>query len=226
MAAIPCPDFITDPAPLVPKRIVCTNRTCLADRFVNFVASLDLSPDQKDEAGTGVLAWSLWDIPASFAAQIDDDRGEDLIALSIKDNLFWLDWDRYQDEWTWNGFAPINRMVRFGPIPSNENETSKGGYDLSSLKRFREFQWELESGNTGAPQPFWTIKVAEWRNEDTTERSGVRRTTSRMRARIATKGKAFVVTLEHSANEPCSSVAWHAEWDDLGKRIRESTVVE
>lgn len=223
MAAIPCPDYITDPVAVVPARIICTNRTCIANRFVNFVASLDLSPDQKDEAGTGVLAWSLWDIPASHSAQIDDDRGEDLITLSVQDRIYWLDWDRWQDEWYWNGFAPIYRMVRFGPIPSNSNEVK--GYDLSTLKRLREFQWELEDGPTGAPQANWTVRAAEWNNEEQTERVGVRETAGRMRVRIAVKGKAFVVTLQHSANEPINMTSWYAAWDDLGKRIRESRIV-
>jgi len=228
MAAIVCADFVTDPAPPIPKRVTCTHRTCLANRWANFVFSMDLSPDQKDEAGAGVGAWSLWDIPCSNACQIDDDRGEDLICLAVLNRVYWLDWDRYRDEFAWNAFTPINRRIRLGPIPSTQQavdgqyRSTLKGYDLSKLKRFREFQWSLEDGSTRAPGAFWTVTVGEWNNEDNTSRSTVRRTDGRMRAKVVTKGRTFVVTLEHSANEPVRIEHWEAMWDVLGPRIRES----
>lgn len=225
MAAIPCSDFVAEDVPLAPKRIERTNPDALANRWVWFMASLDLSAEQKDAAGAGILAWSLWDIPSSHAAQIDDDRGEDLIAVSIMDNVYWLDWRRYQDEWGWNAFAPIHRLLRVGPLPSSDSSTiPTGGYDLSKLKRFREFEFSLKDGPTGAPQAVWTVTVAEWDREERTQRSGRRRTASRMRTRLSTKGRSFVVTLEHSANEPVRIEHWRAAWDVVGHRLKEARI--
>jgi len=224
MAAIPCPDFVTDPAPVVPARITCTNRTCIENRFVAFVFSIDLAYNQHEQLGAGIGAWSLWDLPVSHTSQIDDDRGEDLIVVSIMDKLYWLDYTRYKDEWDWNTFAPIYRMLRIGPIPYNEQATEKGGYDLDQVKRFREFQWSLADGATGAAQAIWTVRVVEFQREAATTRSTTRRTNTRMRAQIATKGKAFIVTLEHQADEPINITDWVAKWDVIGRRIRESGI--
>lgn len=222
MAAIPCADYVTDGPDVVPARLTCTRRTCLANRFVNFCFSTDLVYSQKDEVGAGTGAWSLWDLPASHSAQIDDDRGEDLICVSIQDKVYWLDYDRYIDEWGWNSFAPINQMVKFGPIPYNEEATQRGGYDLDAVKRFREFQWSLADGSTGAAAATWDVTVSEHQNEAVTRRTATRRTTARMRAQVAVKGRAFMVQLEHSANEPVNITSFTAVWDTLGKRIRES----
>lgn len=225
MAAIPCPDYVRDPVSAVPARIVCTSRTCITNRFVNFIFSIDLAHSQNDAVGAGVGAWSLWDIPASHAAQIDDDRGEDLICLSVMDKVYWLDYERWVDEWDWNSFAPIYAMVRFGPIPYNVESTQAGGYDLTQVKRFREFQWTLADGATGAPEAFWTVTVSDFQREAVSARSAVRRTTTRMRAQVAVKGRAFIVMLEHTANEPINITDWTAKWDIIGNRIRESGVV-
>lgn len=222
MAAIPCPDFITDPVPTVPTRITCTERTCLANRFAGFCASMDLAPQLKDDVGAGVLAWSLWDPPALHADQIDDDRGEDLICIAIQDRIYWFDYARYKDEWNWNAFAPIHRVLAIGPIPSNQNVTSTDGYDLDQVKRLREFTFSLKEGASGAPGAFWEISAGEWDREDKTTRTTRRRTTHRMRTRFATKGKAFIITLRHQANEPITINDWYAEWDVLGKRIKQA----
>lgn len=223
MASIPCADYVQPPIGLVPARIVCTERTCIANRFVGFCFSIDLSQNQKDEVGAGVGAWSLWDIPASHAAQIDDDRGEDLICVSIMDKVYWLDYERYIDEWDWNSYAPIYRMLRIGPVPYAPDQTQQGGYDLDALKRFREFQFALADGSTGAAGAKWTISVGDFQREAVTTRSTQRKTTNRMRTQIAVKGKAFMITLEHSANEPVNITDWFAAWDTLGKRIREAS---
>ncbi len=176
--------------------------------------------------GAGVGAWSLWDIPSSNAAQIDDDNGNDLIAISVQDNVYWLDWDRNQDEWGWNAFAPIHRVIRIGPLPSNENASvPTGGYDLSKNKRLREFQWSLRNVPTGVGGAQWTVTVTEWNREDRTARSGIRRTAQRMRFKTSVKGVSFIVMLEHSANEPVRLENWRALWDVLGHRIRESEIV-
>lgn len=224
MAAIPCIDFVTDPVEPVPARITCTERTCLQNRFALFVASMDLSPELHEKSlGAGVLAWSLWDIPGLHASQIDDDAGEDLICISVEDRVYWLDYTRHKDEWNWNAFAPIRRMVRFGPIPSNAEACTRGGYDLEKVKRFREFLFNLKDGATGAPGAFWEISVGEWTREQNTTRTTTRRTTNRMRTRISTKGsQGFVVTVRHSADEPVEINNWSAEWDVLGKRIRQA----
>lgn len=222
MAAIPCRDYITDPVPLAPRRINCTYRTCLENRFVAFCFSMDLSPFQRDDIGEGVGAWSVLDIPASHAAQIDDDRGEDLICVSIRDRVYWLDHDRYIDEWDWNAFAPIYKRVRIGPLPSNQEATKTGGFDMTTVKRFRAFEWSLSDGATGAPGAFWDVSVADWNRDTETERTARRRTTHRMRTQLAVKGRAFMVTLEHSANERIHITDWSAAWDVVGQRVRES----
>lgn len=226
MAEILCQDFVTDDVPVVPKRIKRTNPDALANRWGNFIFCMDLSPEQRDELGVGVGAWFLWDIPASHVAQIDDDRGEDLIAVAIMDRVYWLDWRRYQDEWFWNAFAPINRLLRVGPIPSNQNATiPTGGYDLAALKRFCEFSFSLKDGPTGAAGAVWTVTVAEWDREERTQRAGLRQTATRMRTRIFTKGRSFIITLEHSANEPVRIEHWLSAWDIVGHRLRESGVI-
>lgn len=225
MAAIPCADFVTESVPIVPKRIDRTNPDALANRWANFIFSMDLSAEQSDAIGAGVGAWSLWDIPASHVAQIDDDRGEDLIAVAVMDRVYWLDWRRYQDEWFWNAYAPIDQLMRIGPIPSNENATiPTGGYDVSKLKRFREFEFSLKDGPLGQPRAVWTVTVAEWDREERTARSGQRKTATRMRTRISTKGRSFIVTLEHSANEPVHIEHWRAAWDVVGHRLREAGI--
>lgn len=222
MAQIPCTDYITDPVPIKPETITCTERTCLKNRFAAFCMSMDLSPEQKDAVGAGVVAWTLWDLPALHAAQIDDDRGEDLITIAIQDRIYYLDYERNKDEWNWNAYAPIPRLVRFGPIPANQEVTSQEGYDLSMIKRFREFFFSLDDGATGAGGAFWEISVGEWNREQQTTRTTTRRTTHRMRTRLSTKGRAFVVTLRHSADEPVNISDWRAEWDVLGDRARQA----
>ena len=226
MAAIPCQDYVSDAPGIVPKRISRTNPDALRNRWVNFILSLDLSPEQKDALGEGVGAWSLWDVPATHCAQIDDDRGEDLIAFSIMDNVFWFDWTRTQDEWTWNAFAPIHHLIRIGPLPSNPTETQpQGGFDLAALKRMVEFTFTLKDGDTGAPGAIWTVTVGEWDREEATSRTGQRATAERMRTQISVKGRAFIITLEHSANEPVHIDHWHAAWDLVGRRVREAGIV-
>lgn len=226
MAFIPCGDFVEDTPGVIPKRIDRTNPDSLANRWANFVFSMDLSPEQKEELGAGVGAWSLWDIPSAHAAQIDDDRGEDLIVVAVQDNIYWLDWTRYQDEWTWNAYAPIPRLIRFGPFPSNEQSSMpQGGFDLAQLKRLMEFEFSLKDGPTGAAGAVWTVTVAEWDREELTSRTGRRATATRMRTQNSVKGRSFIVTLEHSANEPVHIEHWRAAWDLVGRRIREAGVV-
>lgn len=225
MAAIPCSDYVRDDSPVIPERPRRTNPDAIFNRWANFVASLDLTPAQVEEVGAGFLAWTLWDIPTSHCAQIDDDRGEDLICVAVENNVYWLDWRRYQDEWQFNAFAPINHFVRFSPIPATLEATESGGYDLTSIKRFREFTFTLRDGAVGAAAAKWWITVGERDNEERTSRTAIRRTTNRMRTHIAVKGRSFVVTLEHRANEPINIESYTAEWDTIGKRIRQAGIV-
>lgn len=222
MAAIPCVDYIVDSPGTVPKRPKRANPDAIRNRYVNFVGSMDLSPEQNDDIGAGVMAWSIWDIPAAHACQIDDDRGEDLICVAVQDNVYWLDWRRYKDEWDYNAFAPIEQLIRIGPLPSNETVTGTGGYDLSTVKRFHSLEFGLKDGALGVPGAQWWITVGEWENEEATSRTAIRKTVGRMRARVATKGRSFIVTLEHTAAEPVHITYWYAMWQVLGRRIRES----
>src|SRR5947209_811520 len=140
MSGHPCEDFVSDSTPQIPARPIRVNPDSIQGRHVNFVFAMDLTPEQKDEAGAGIGAWTCWDIPAEHAAQIDDDRGEDLIVLTIGNRAYWLDWQRFQDEFNWNAYAPIHRMVRYGPLPSNESVAKGGGqgeeaYDLNMVNR-------------------------------------------------------------------------------------------
>lgn len=228
MAAIPCVDYVIDGPDIVPARPKRANPDAIFNRYVNFVFSMDLSPQQEDAVGAGIGAWSIWDIPASHAAQIDDDRGEDMICVAVQDNVYWLDWKRYADEWDWNSFAPIEQLVRFGPIPSSPDAVDGGttGYDLSMVKRLSTFEFALADGSLDVPGAVWYITVGEWDREQETARTGQRRTTSRMRARVSVKGRnGFVVTLEHTAAEPINITHWKALWDVIGRRVRESGIV-
>jgi hypothetical protein len=223
---IPCGDYVFDGVGQLPKRPERANPDSLKNRWGNFVFSMDLSPEQKDELGAGIGAWSMWDIPSSNAAQIDDENGDDLITLSVQDNVYWLDWGRNQDEWGFNEFAPIHRLIRFGPLPSNEAATiPAGGYDPSKNKRLQEFQFSLRDAPIGAPGAKFTITVAEWNREDRTARTGQRKTAQRMRFQTAVKGVSFIVTVEHSSNEAMRIENWRAMWDTLGHRIREAEIV-
>lgn len=228
MAAIPCVDYIIDGSPLVPLRPKRANPDAIRNRWVNFVASMDLSPEQDDDVGEGVLAWSIWDIPASHCAQIDDDRGEDLICVAIRDNVYWLDWRRYKDEWDWGSYAAIEQLVRFGPIPSSEEavEGGRAGYDVGSVKRLHSFEFNLADGSVEAAGAKWWVTAAEWENEPYTQRTAIRHTTARMKTKIAVKGRAFIITLEHTAEEPINITYWKAVWDAFGGRIRQSGIVK
>lgn len=223
MAAIPCSDFITDSPVLWPARPERANPDSIANRYANFVMSLSLSPEQTDDKA--VYGWNLWDIPSSHASQIDDDRGNDLVTLAVQNNIVFLDWDRTADEIDWNTFAPIHRLVRFGPLPSNARATDpEGGYDLAKMKRFREFEFNLRDEPTGSAGT-WRVTVGEWEREGQTERTTTRLTSPRMRTRIAVRGRSFVVTLEHTSDEAVTIEHWRAAWDVVGRRIRQAAAV-
>src|SRR6266404_2400851 len=121
MATIPCSEFFNDDIGVIPVRLTRANPDALENRLGNFVAQQSLMPDGSDSATSNTnVAWSLWDIPTSHCAQIDDDNGDDLIVVSIRDRVYILDYTRFQDEWDYNQVAPINRMLRIGPLPSSQ----------------------------------------------------------------------------------------------------------
>jgi len=225
MAAIPCQDFYKDVPGIIPKRIKRTNPDSIADRYANLVYSMDLSPLPGDEEiGNQMGAWTLWDLPVTHAAQIDDDNGDDLICVAILNRVYYLSRKAYADEWLHNTFAPIYRMVMLGPIPSTEDDSSKGGYDLEEMKRFLEFQFKLQDAPEAGPLSKWRISVGEWENEGATYVVTTREGARDMRARVAVKGRSFIVRLEHAAEEPIHIGHWQAFWQKLGRRFSESKV--
>ena len=228
MAAIVCGDYFEGIPGLIPSRPKRTNPDAIENRWANFVYSMDLSPTpEDDELGNAYGAWSLWDLPVSHAAQIDDDRGDDLITVAILNRVYVLDWTRFRDEWGWNAYKPIYRMMRLGPIPASKDDTEGGdAYRLDHVKRFRELLFNVKDGATALmpatdiSSSKWRITVAEWDNEDATFRRGMREGARRVRFQTAVRGQSFVVTLEHAANEQTRIDYWQAQWDILGPRIR------
>lgn len=224
MALIPCVDFYEEDIGTIPGRIKRTNPDSIRDRWAWFMYSMDLSPLPGDEdLGNQLGAWSLWDIPSSHAAQIEDDRGNDLVTVAVVNRIYALDWTRYRDEWHENTYGPIYRMLRFGPIPYNSADVEgRGAYALNVLKRFREIQFALKHAPEAGSQSMWRISVGEFEREEETWRIGVRDSRQLMRAMIAVKGRAFTVRLENSANDPLHLEHWYAGWDVLGKRLPQS----
>lgn len=226
MDAIPCADFFVETIDVVPVRIKRTDPDAIADRWANFVYNMDLTPPTGDpgqsagEIDTGNGAWSLWDLPVTHAAQIDDENGDDLVCVASGDRVYWLDWNTYRDEWAPNTYAPIYRMLSIGPIPSSEKDV--GDLDLDVVKQFVEFQFSLRDAPTAGDLSRWRISVAEWDHVDSTQRIVERRGAQRMRARVAAQGRSFVVRLEHAANEPVRIEHWTAMWRPLGRRIPEA----
>ena len=223
-AAIPCVDFYEEVVGTVPGRIKRTNPDSIRDRHCNFIYSMDLSALPGDEdLGEQNGAWTVWDIPTSHAAQIEDDRGNDLITVAVLNRIYALDWTRYRDEWLPNTFAPIYRMIQFGPIPYNKDSVEgRGGYALHWLKRFRELQVALKDAATQGADSVWRISVGADGSDEETWRVGVRQTSQLLRAMIAVKGRAFTVRLENAANEPLEIQSWFAAWETLGKRLPQS----
>lgn len=220
MAAIPCTDYYTEDIGVVPVRIKRTNPDSLLDRWTPLVYSMDLSPlPDDDELGNQLGAWSMWDLPASHSAQYIDERGNDLVCIAIIDRVYWLDWNRYRDEWAPNTFAPIYRMLRIGPIPATRDDAPKG-YSLDVWKRFREFSFALRDAPESWDDSKWRVSAAEWDRNDW--RMTMRQGRQRMRIPLVTRGRSFVVRLEHAADEPVRIEHWQAKWDMVGKRIPQS----
>lgn len=226
MAAIPCEDFYSGVPDTVPGRPKRTNPDAIKDRWTPLVYSMDLSPEQGDEdIGNQYGGWSMWDLPVSHCAQIDDDNGDDLIVVAIVDRLYKLDWTKHRDEWAPNTYAPIYRMVRIGPLPSSPEDAPKGSFTLDTVKRFREFEWNNPFPASAQAQSKWRVSVAEWEREFN-QKVTIRAGGERMRVPCALRGTSFVVTLEHAANEPFAITGWKASWDETGRPWRESQRVQ
>jgi len=221
MANIPCEDYFEETLIVVPGRVKGSNPDSLRDRWGNFMYNMDLSALPGDEElGNQEGAWSLWDITSSFCAQIEDDRGTDFITVAIDNRVYVLDWTRHRDEFGHNAYAPIYRMLEFGPIPFNKDAVEgRGGYALNALKRFRELQWALKFAPQSGPQSVWRISVGEAGTPRETWRVGVLQTAQLMRALVAVKGRGFTVRLENASNDPVQIESWYASWDVLGKRL-------
>lgn len=209
--------------PFIPRRIRST--TCQAfsslNRWVNFDYSLNLTPAPNDnEVATGSGAWSLSDLPVTVATQDVDDRGDDLLLVAMGDRVFVLDWTLFHDVFAWDTKTPIYRKLVFGPLPSmpDSSDGGAGAYDPFQVKQFRRFTFELEDVPAD-PGSRYRISVEE-DGRPATRRQGVRTTQKRSDARIAARGLAFLVTLEHQADEQFAPNWWRAEWDVRGPRIQ------
>lgn len=208
--------------PFVPRRIRSTTCEAFAqqDRWIGFVYAMDLTPSPADnDVASGGGAWSVVDLPVSIAMQDVDDRGDDLLFVGIANRLYILDWDRFYDEFGWECHTPIYRRLVFGPIPSTaEASDSPAGYDPFQVKHFRRFTFELNDIPT-APASKYRASVEE-EGRPSTRRMGVRSTFKRCDAQISARGLAFLVTIEHQAEEQFAPLWWRAEWDIRGPRIR------
>jgi hypothetical protein len=221
MDTIPCEDIVDGTPFTIPGGPKRANPDSIKDRWVQFVYCMDLSQAQGDEEpGNAFGAWCMWGLPITHCAQIDDDRGDDLICVSILNRVYFLDHTVYRDEWAPNEFAPIYKMMRIGPIPSAEADVPKGGWNPNSIKRFVEFFFPVKERASQGALSRWRISVAEQDREGPTQKITMRQASQRMKIGMTTQGKKFVVTLEHAANEPIEIDHWQAVWDDIGVRIR------
>jgi len=217
MATIPCAQFFYEALGTIPIRATRSNPDALKNRWGNLVYNMDLSPDASDDdIGNAEGAWTMWDLPVTHSTQIDDERGNDMVCVAILDRVYILDWNRFQDEWDYNVVAPIYRMLKIGPIPHAESTVDGKPYGLSLQKRFREFRFDLKRPPTTAASRY-RLSVSEYGNEGGNART--QRFVTRMvnRAKIALKGVAFMVTIEHSANEQFMPFSWTAFWEVIGK---------
>lgn len=224
-----CGDYYRGYPGLLPPRIRSTNPDSLEDRWVNYVMGFDQSPRLGDEeVGLGDPAWTLWDLPVSVAFQADSPNGEDLVVVAINNRLYWLDWDSYQDEWDWDTFENIYRLVEYGPLPSDPEAVR--GYDPANLSRSSEVTTSFET-TPDAPYNRSRVRVTVFEDGDESpDRTTVRATRKTSRMPIAAKAKDFIVRIEHDENEQFDPRFVQLDWVPLGrrgnKRYREAPVVD
>lgn len=198
------------------------------NRWVNFVYSLNLTPDPQDNDPSSALgAWSVWDLPVTYAAQDVDPAGNDLLLVAIADRVYVLDWTQYRDQWNWEAFGPIYRQLTIGPIPGSKDEQEGGTYDLTRLKRFRRLSFQLTTPPADDPvtSQYKATVAADGDDGYPPDAVGYRRTQQNAEVRVVKRGYAFLVTLEHDANEDFPLREWIAEWEELGNRRRPDTIV-
>lgn len=217
-----CGEFYVGNMQLIPPRIKRTNPDALEDRWVNYIYSMDISPEPgDDQLGNPLGAWSIWDLPVATTAQVDDDRGDDFITVSIDDRIYVLDWDRFYDEYNWDVKTDIYRLYKIGPLPSNAEDAGKD-YTPHMMKRFREIAFKLTEAPTDS-QSKYRVTVEEFNNESRM-RQGVRTTLQKNRGQVSLVAADFAVTIEHVAHEQFSPVAWEVEWDAIRRPWRTNPV--
>lgn len=212
-----------------PRRIRSPECSAFTDqnRWVNLCYSLNLTPDPGDNDPASALgAWSVWDLPVTVAFQDVSDRGDDLCFVAIANRIYWLDWDRFRDEWNWETFYPIYRQLILGPVPANQSEQQGGAYQLAGLKRFRRFSFQLNEDPPSDPVTSqYKLSVSEDGADASTAAVGYRETQRHGMVQIAKRGYSFLVTLEHEANEDFPLLWWQAEYEDLGDRRGNDAIV-
>lgn len=221
-----CGEFYSGNMQLLPPRIKRANPDALEDRWVTYNYSMDLTPEPgDDEFGNAYGAWAIWDLPVATAAQIDDDRGDDFVTVSINDRIYVLDYERFSDEYNWDVRTSIYRLLKLGPIPaSSEPGDGAGGYDPFTVKRFRELTFRLTQEPADLDGSRYRISVEEFDNEGKL-RQGVRETAQRNLAKVALMAADFAVTIEHCADEQFSLRSWQAKWDDVKRPFKNSPVL-
>lgn len=221
-----CTDFYAGNPGLIPRRIRRANPRALANRWVNFVLSFDLTPEPDDNSKYEMGAWSIWDLPVNVSAQIDDATGDDLIVVASANRIFILDWERFRDEWNWEVYGKIYRRLTFGPLPSSAEAVDKfsndaNAYRLDYVRRFREVMLQLNTLPT-AIDTAYRATVNEINKYDRF-RQGQFAMTQRNRAHVAfSNAITFEVTIEHEANEQFDPTSYLFKWDSVGKRLRTS----
>lgn len=197
------------------------------NRWVNFYYALNLTaaPDDNDPANAQG-AWSMGDLTVTVAFQDVSDRGDDLCFVAIANRVYVLDWDRFRDEVNWETYTPIYRKLTIGPIPGSREEEEDGKYELAQLKRFRRFTFELKEDPPSDPTTSeYKITVDETGADGSTAAAGVRQTQRHGNAQVAKRGYSFLVTLEHEANEDFPLLWWQADFEELGDRRANDSIV-
>jgi hypothetical protein len=205
--------------------------TFTAGMYVTLAYSLDLAPIRDDdEVASALGAWSIWDLPATVATQIDNEEGNDLILFSTTNRVYVLDWGRRKDEWVWEEFNPIYRRLVLGPLPSSPDASEDPSLPATRqplerhgrLKRFRLFRCTTRDTPTETT-PRVRIACEEVDNV-ASRRTTLRTNARRIETKIAVRGQGFLVTLEHADDDDFRPTFFEAEWDDLGPRVQDSAV--
>jgi len=213
---------------VVPRRIRVPECSEFAElgRAVNFCGSFNLTPSADDNTATAGVAWTLWDLPVTVSFQDVSTRGDDLLFVAIATRVYRLDWTVYRDQYQWEVFFPIRRLLTIGPIPGSRDEEEDGKFSLPSLKRFRRFTFELAEDPPHDPtQSQYRISVNEPAGAAADVARGTRVTQRHGNAQVAKRGYSFLVQLEHAANEDFPILWWQADFEDLGDRRANDAIV-